>query len=494
MRFAVLGEIESLEPWQARCLQELARLPQVRLVAPAAGSSLQQLELDFILSWTDPPAELISLPRYGVWKYEFGDWTNYRGEPAGFWEVHQHETVSAAMLVRPTSDPDAVIVLREGYLRTNLLSAAANRRQLQRCCALWATQLIADIGNGVVARFTAEPRRAGSRPRLPPTRGQLLQHACRIAARLVLKAASDLFRHEQWNVGIVEQPIAAFLGSADRAATRWLPDPRPEEIRADPFGLVKDGRLTVLCEHLSFEDSRGVIVAVEPAAGTQMSHRPVSIGPSPAVHLSYPFLLEVGGRTFCMPETHEAAEVSLYEVERFPDRWRKLATLLSNTVIVDASLFSHGGLWWLAGSEAAPKGANCELHLWYATEMTGPWRAHPGNPVKIDVRSARPGGTPFVHAGVLYRPAQDCSRTYGGRILINRVLTLTPTAFQEETAAQVDPDISGPYPEGLHTLSAVGAVTLIDGKRIRFIPAQFARTLRSWFSVAFGKRRRPVSG
>jgi len=201
----------------------------------------------------------------------------------------------------------------------------------------------------------------------------------------------------------------------------------------------------------------------------------------------------VDGRLLCVPETHEAREIALYEVERFPDRWKRLATLVADIVIVDASVFRHGDWWWLAGSEAASKGANCELHLWFAPDLTGPWQPHPGNPVKIDVRSARPGGTPFLQDGVLYRPAQDCSKTYGGRIVINRVVTLTPSAFHEEFAVAVDPDGAGAYPQGLHTLSAVGNVTLIDGKRIRFVPAQFRRTLGSWLQALL-KRRRVAHG
>src|SRR5213596_456309 len=55
----------------------------------------------------------------------------------------------------------------------------------------------------------------------------------------------------------------------------------------------------------------------------------------------------------------------------------------------------------------------------------GPWRPHPGNPVKVDVRSSRPAGGPFLFGGNLYRPAQDCSRTYGGGITINRVTHLS---------------------------------------------------------------------
>jgi hypothetical protein len=180
----------------------------------------------------------------------------------------------------------------------------------------------------------------------------------------------------------------------------------------------------------------------------------------------------------------------MYEIERFPDRWVKVAALLENIAIVDATLFRHEGIWWLAGSEAAAKGATCELSLWYASVLTGPWRAHRGNPVKIDVRSARPAGTPFHENGVLYRPAQDCSRTYGGRVIINRVVTLTPTEFAEVEAATVAPDPHGRYPAGLHTLSQVGEITLIDGKRVIFSPAEFKRVLGHYLQTIRARLRR----
>ena len=60
----------------------------------------------------------------------------------------------------------------------------------------------------------------------------------------------------------------------------------------------------------------------------------------------------------------------------------------------------------------------------------------------------------------------------------NRVVALTPTTFREEPAAFVAPDAGGPYPDGLHTLSGVGNVTLVDGKRLAFSGAEFRRVLR----------------
>jgi hypothetical protein len=228
-------------------------------------------------------------------------------------------------------------------------------------------------------------------------------------------------------------------------------------------------------------------VRVPAGAGADI---PVRIGPVPPVHLSYPFVLEVDGRLYCLPESNQAREIVLYELERFPDRWKKVATLVSDCVMVDATLFRHEESWWIAATDDSKRGDNSALHLWYATDIAGPWQAHPGNPVKVDVRSARPAGTPFVHEGKLYRPAQDCSKTYGGRTVINRVVTLTRTAFEEEFAVAVEPDVSGPYPRGLHTISAVGAITLIDGKRTRFVPEQFWRTLRGWLQRPLRRRHR----
>jgi hypothetical protein len=67
--------------------------------------------------------------------------------------------------------------------------------------------------------------------------------------------------------------------------------------------------------------------------------------------------------------------------------------------------------------------------------------------------------------GALYRPAQDCSVTYGGAVVINRIERMTPEEFSEQVVTRLAPAADGPYPHGLHTLSSAGNVTLVDGKR-----------------------------
>jgi hypothetical protein len=65
--------------------------------------------------------------------------------------------------------------------------------------------------------------------------------------------------------------------------------------------------------------------------------------------------------------------------------------------------------------------------------------------------------------------------------------------YHEEAVAQVDPDPAGPYPSGLHTLSKVGNITLIDGKRTRFIPAIIRRVLSKKLNEVLKRSNAPAA-
>ncbi|MEI7980405.1 MAG: hypothetical protein WCI71_02045, partial [Bacteroidota bacterium] len=140
-------------------------------------------------------------------------------------------------------------------------------------------------------------------------------------------------------------------------------------------------------------------------------------------------------------------------------------------------LFFFENRWWIFFT--LRKHSNAHLYIYFSDSIKGEYMPHQRNPVKIDVRSSRPGGTPFTHEGILYRPAQDCSITYGGRIVINKVNRLSPFEFEEVPVTMVNPLKNSPFPKGLHTISQVGDFTLIDGKRYRLNHYFFKNQLRS---------------
>ena len=177
-----------------------------------------------------------------------------------------------------------------------------------------------------------------------------------------------------------------------------------------------------------------------------------------------------------MPEASDSGQVTLYRAASFPDRWLPAATLLSGFPGVDPTLCFDQGRWWLFCTDME-RGDCSHLHLFHATDLTGPYTPHANNPVKIDIRGSRPAGPLFRVDDAWIRPAQNDAVSYGGSITLNRIVSLTPTAFREELFGELKPDPGGLYRRGLHTLHGVGTITLVDGKRRRFVPWVFLMRL-----------------
>ena len=134
-------------------------------------------------------------------------------------------------------------------------------------------------------------------------------------------------------------------------------------------------------------------------------------------HLSFPFLFTHNGETYLMPESSAARRLIIYKFSDAKHVWEEFVTPLPNTAATDSILFEHEGRFWIAYTDV-DLGRFDNLNLCYAPTLAGPWTRHMSNPVKRDdLYTARSGGTPFRMGGILFRPAQDCSKTYGGSIL-----------------------------------------------------------------------------
>jgi len=299
----------------------------------------------------------------------------------------------------------------------------------------------------------------------PPDEIGAIEFFTKLFARALSGFWRRHFYRDEWNIGLFPGPVDALLSSG-AGDTRWLPVGPRRQYVADPFALPSGEGNHVLAEEYRYAANRGHIVMLD-AAGVGAQRCPAGL--DTGVHMSYPFLFQHQGRIHCVPETWQDGCVQLFRAVEFPSRWEKLGVLIDDFPAVDSTLFEHAGRWWLLCGRAGVF-SDTMLYVWHAASPFGPWAPHPLNPVKFDVRSSRPAGRPFLLDGSLVRPAQDCSRSYGGAVTINRIIRLSPTEFEEETIGRVAPDRNGPYPHGLHTLCPIGCATLIDGKRIVFDP------------------------
>lgn len=388
-------------------------------------------------------------------------------------------------------------VLREGVVKREAWSVSAHLDAILLDTAAFPAQVCAMSMEGHVTTKVGDRSEevlggAGVRPAWIEALPTGALRAGRGFRRVA--AASDRLRvHNDWNVGIVDRPIESFLTGTAPDPVQWLPT-IPGRYFADPFGVDRDGHL-----HLFFEDydqrrGRGVVSHLEVGTdGVLDEPRPVLV---PDGHVSYPYLLESNGELWMIPETADELEVRLYRAVDFPARWQVETVLVSGIPVSDPTVTAWGGQWWLFGTSRG-RGVDHALRLWHAPALTGPWRLHRLDPVKVDARSARPAGTPFVADGTLFRPSQDSSRRYGGRVVINRVVMLDERGFVEEVAVAVEPLRNSDRADGIHTLSAVGRRTLVDGNRLRFVPGAFVHELERAVrgSSLFGARgARPPGG
>jgi hypothetical protein len=443
--------------------------------------------VDVLLDLTAPGVDVPTWARE-VWRFGYGRALTCEAARVAILDYTRSARMTRAALIR---EGDGAVI-REGWLQTLTWWRGELLDQLLVDIASWpATAALewirptADVDAGHSRDGPTPERRtlATLRDRLPMP--VLLVGA---VGRGMIETAISVLRQPDWNIGIIDAPIERLLSAGARPRITWLPS-RPGHYAADPFAVERDGVLHVLFEDYDQAVGIGSIMHLSIAADGCVSVPEIAI--ETGVHTSYPFLLEHDGSIFMLPETAAAGELVLYEAEDFPRRWRRVATLLPGIPAVDASVVRHEGRWWMFATRS-DHGDNHNLFVWHAPELLGPWTPHPANPVKTDIQSSRPGGTPFVVDGTLYRPAQDGSRIYGGRVVINRVDVLTGRAFREQPVASQAPQPGSRYPDGLHTLSGAGQRTLVDGNAMHLVRDALPRMLRR--ELRFRSRRPTPDG
>ncbi|USI73146.1 glucosamine inositolphosphorylceramide transferase family protein [Sphingomonas morindae] len=269
-----------------------------------------------------------------------------------------------------------------------------------------------------------------------------------------------------WRVGVIDAPIDAVVRAGGLADFAWrLLPPEPGMcFLADPFALVRDGVRHVFAERYDYRDRHGVIDWLRLEGGHVAERATVLRTPW---HLSYPFVFEAEGAIWMLPEAYRSGRLTLYRAVEFPRRWEAAAEIALDAVAVDPTLFFENGLWWLFYTPALTD----RLHCAFAEALTGPWRPHPGNPIRSGAEGARPGGTPLRLDGQWVLPVQDCVRTYGAAIRPLRLTRLDTDRIETDLGAPLAvPPALAPYRRGFHTLAAMGDQTLFDAKRITLTP------------------------
>jgi len=448
--------------------------------------SIKSHNLDFMLRFGFGiiKGEILDAAKYGVWSYHHDDDRKYRGVPTGFWEIMFGDPVNAAILQRLTNKLDSGVILRKAYFKTINHSWEANINNLFFGSTEWPLQVCTEIENGNTAFLSATNSPRSAIYKLPGNL-KMMQFLVRLATNKLIFQYRDLFLTEKWNVGIIPIPIEKFI----KPGTYSIPEPtwlnintKKSVYHADPFGILNNGKFNIICEEYDYRTAKGVLVSFQTEAqSNKIEKKTISLEKD--YHLAFPYLFEYQDKSYCIPENSEGGNVDLYRFDPSSGKLFFEQTLIEDLRAVDASLFNYNGFWWLFFTDRIS--TNERLHIWYSYNFLGPYKPHANNPVKVDVRSSRPAGNPFLIGGKLLRPSQDCAERSGSRIIINEILSLSPTEFSETEYAILNPAKNSRFADGMHTFCVTEGAVIVDGKREVFIWQAFVKKLSTKFKKRF---------
>lgn len=425
---------------------------------------IKSYRLDFFLNFAQCPIhrKLAVAARYGVWSYCHGG--RLQTTFPGFWEVY-HNRIIESFLYATYAENETIRILHAVKVK----SSWSYRRTVDDLLSLstdWGTRVCKEIAlAGTDALRHKAVREDGMPSRQPPSNRQCLIFLWRQLKAGIQEILDTLFYFDIWNVGMMRRSIKDLKALSALHHVHWLPAHKPLRYIADPFIFTFQSRPFLAVENYSHHRGRkGQIARLKlDGPSDELDLEEAIIAPQ---HLSYPYILTIDGQTYCIPEIYQAHQCRVYKLtesgEFVCDR-----VLIDGIGVVDPTVFFHNHFWWLFFTDI-DRGSRTTLFAYYTRDFYGTWQPHFLNPLKCDVTSARPAGKPFTLNGKLYRPAQDCSETYGGAITILEIIDLSPTTFHEVPVLYIHPDPAWPYPDGIHHLIVEDGRIIIDAKRRRF--------------------------
>ncbi len=446
-------------------------------------ASLRALELDVLIRCGSGILRggVLQAARFGVLSLHHGDNRVNRGGPPGFWECYHAWPSTGFVIQRLSEELDGGQVLVRGAV-TSRLTYLANQAHLYAKALPQMQRLLVQIAERG-ALPAAEERWPYSSPlfRVPQLHVSLA-YAAKVLARhgrkLVRRARG---RRVRWGITQIAQDWRD--AALWRATKVELPADR---FWADPFVIEWQGRTVCFVEDYAYATRRGRIVAVE-LDGTRATELGVAL--EEPFHLSFPFLFRFGGDLYMCPESVERRQIRVYRCVEFPTRWEFAAVLMDDVAAADSMLFERGGKWWLLTNiEPAGTDDHDELYAFCAEHpLSGDWRAHPLNPLKIDPDGGRNGGL-VIEGDRIFRMGQRQGfDRYGEGLSVFEIERIDEAQYVERRVAELAP---GFRPEllGVHHLSTTGRITVVDHvthERIRRV-ARPSRVVRPTPAVGAG--------
>jgi hypothetical protein len=427
--------------------------------------AIKKRNIDLIVKFNQSvfKGDLFSIPEYGIWEYAYGkELTDHN--LAALRETMQGEcTLFAALQRLPDNKND-------GYTIDTLVSSSDPLSYFNNQNSIcWKSHMMLPRN---ITRLLQDPKRfiAVKSNRLSffkdksdsfPSNREMIKPLLAWVYKNIANRVDRLIYKAQWSIYFSENEVEHPF---QRDISSFKPIHPPKNLFwADPFVIDKDEKSYIFFEDYVYKTKKGHISVIVYDHQTKKLSTP-SVVIDTSYHQSYPFIMEHDGEIYMIPEGSKDKDVKLYRSVDFPHKWEVERTFFKGKEMVDITLFSYDGKWWLFANmiEESGQSLNEELYIFYCDDFrTDEWLPHAQNPVISDIETSRPAGKILSYNGDFYRPSQNSVCSYGYSTNFNKIIKLTPDEYQEERVSEITPAFIK-NARAIHTYNSSQKLTVID--------------------------------
>lgn len=262
-----------------------------------------------------------------------------------------------------------------------------------------------------------------------------------------------------WNIGFCEQTPEDYIRTGRLNRIQWLKHPYKDRWFADPYIFwVTTGEIVVFVEECMLSDyPKGIICELVIDRKTmRLKERYVML--ELETHLSYPAIIKHKGKIYVYPENGASGKLNIYEYDETNHRLVNPICILDEAV-ADATILEKEGKYLIVATKYPE--TQEKAYLYESDSLFGPFKLVSVEPFQPSRSCARPGGNWIKIGSKIYRPAQDCSKRYGGALSIMEVKWDNATPHEEQVC-RVTP-IACKYSRGVHTINFNDGLCVVDG-------------------------------
>lgn len=407
--------------------------------------------------------DVIKTAKYGIWFLNYFNRFSNIVLPKGFFELIMNESVVKISLMRYTENVLQGSIIDEAFFNYHKWSAFLTNNIVMESSVSLILKNLSKLSIKSSSKIPDLNRFEYHEANQSLVLGHTIKYIS-IFYRFYLK---EIYKKFKSKINLNEKFWTLFIGSKkflDQDLSTLLPVNVPEgEFWADPFLIEYNKEHYVFFENYLHKEKKGKI-----SCGRIIGNEIVDVKDVLDLdyHLSYPFIFRDTGDIFMMPETSSNERLEIYKCLSFPDEWELYSTAFEGEKVADAFFYNDANnvKWLFLNKSATPNSCKTSDLFIYKVDSLKLKEIipHEENPVFIDSRISRNGGSIFTYENKVFRPSQrNTHGAYGGRLNINDIKKLTLNEYVEEQVRVIEPDF---YPsiKAIHHLHQMDDLFVFD--------------------------------